>query len=533
MATNLAPGSAYKGHKLLPTVIPSHTLPDIKTDTIIIGVCGVPLKEANPIDSDGWFISDFCAFNYLLKGLGSKQIWISAVSEQDLLHLIEQNPVLGPGFLHGNPSNDRKIVFNKDLVQREELTPFTVCKPSDIIAKVISEIKLACSLAKQTTPPKSIIVLLFGHGVHTLGICLEYADPEEKKKMEDCCLTITHLKSSISPEIPVTLVTTACHSGEWAISPDLNMTILTAAGDMLSEPTTTEQEEPKRYSYSWDNSTSIGRACGSVFASMLINTLTDSASPLLEGVPPEVTHKSLQPSKTTDIQTKTFNEFCWSIVRTLGENTTDEGHEFRFAAQDDDWTHCWLGRTGIPLSYFQQRWDNAPIYKATSNILCAATGSSYHGDAVADRISAQTLRPDEHSENFLRRAMQKKAAMLANSCPGDWHMSPNGLYRGFLRDYSTGETRNLDFEDFVIDIMLFRLQTAELVDTIVVNLKLSQPFGQACLQWDRQRWFRELHMKNKDGYKYWATILRCMRVEGLSGEKVLVKEMALIVVIII
>ncbi|KAJ5203454.1 hypothetical protein N7449_005533 [Penicillium cf. viridicatum] len=65
---------------------------------------------------------------------------------------------------------------------------------------------------------------------------------------------------------------TACYSGGWTTSPDLNQTTIAGAGDGKAEAT----------SHSWNESPSIGRLCGSVFASTLFKTLSSAASPLLE-----------------------------------------------------------------------------------------------------------------------------------------------------------------------------------------------------------------------------------------------------------
>lgn len=71
-------------------------------------------------------MSDFCAMNYLLKGIGTKQTWVTASSEASFLHFFDAHPEFQPGFLHGNPYQDRKVVFSKSLIENDELTPFTV-----------------------------------------------------------------------------------------------------------------------------------------------------------------------------------------------------------------------------------------------------------------------------------------------------------------------------------------------------------------------------------------------------------------------
>ncbi len=95
-------------------------------------------KRASPVGLDGWTLSDFCAMNYLLKGLGSRQEWFSTISEARLIHLIKTDVEFQPGLLHGNPCKDRKIVFNADLVDRGELTPWTVVKSATIISALLS-----------------------------------------------------------------------------------------------------------------------------------------------------------------------------------------------------------------------------------------------------------------------------------------------------------------------------------------------------------------------------------------------------------
>lgn len=102
MSSNLAQSAIFKGHSSLQDPIPSHAIPDTPSNAIIIGVCGVSGESAHPLE-DGWFLSDFCAFNYLLKGVGRRQFWINPTSKSRLLHLIGTDPEYQPGILHGNP----------------------------------------------------------------------------------------------------------------------------------------------------------------------------------------------------------------------------------------------------------------------------------------------------------------------------------------------------------------------------------------------------------------------------------------------
>src|ERR1700728_3776145 len=94
---------ALKGAQGQPEFI-THTVPDIREDAIILAVCGVPnIDEADPED-DGWFFSDFFAFNYLLRRLRTSQVWIACVRPQDLVRKYGE-------YLHGNPYSERKVIL--------------------------------------------------------------------------------------------------------------------------------------------------------------------------------------------------------------------------------------------------------------------------------------------------------------------------------------------------------------------------------------------------------------------------------------
>lgn len=74
------PGGAYRGSPV-PLSIPSYTMPHVSHDTIILAATHPTHQQSDPRD-DGFFISDFYAFNYLLKGLGKSQTWLTkAVSK--------------------------------------------------------------------------------------------------------------------------------------------------------------------------------------------------------------------------------------------------------------------------------------------------------------------------------------------------------------------------------------------------------------------------------------------------------------------
>lgn len=109
------------------------------------------------------------------------------------------------------------------------------------------------------------------------------------------------------------------------ITPGFNINIATAAPSEI--PT----------------SKSVGRVCGSVFASATISALTAATSPLISidntdtNPQGEDAKESIQPSTPNPIQTKTYNEFC----RSIWDAVTEQGFSrlpgnFSFSCQEDD-----------------------------------------------------------------------------------------------------------------------------------------------------------------------------------------------------
>lgn len=58
----------------------------------------------------------------------------------------------------------------------------------------------------------------------------------------------------------ISLLTTSCISGSWAMAPSLNISAMTAVG-------------PEETSVSWRKSKSVGRFCGSIYATAVLQAL--------------------------------------------------------------------------------------------------------------------------------------------------------------------------------------------------------------------------------------------------------------------
>lgn len=294
----------------------SHTVPDVHPNTRIIGVCGildVPIdniasfmpgleqstgtSQKSSVDNtaspilDGWFFSDFFLFNLLLKGLGSYQAWYTGESPRHLLKSYGKK--YAPGYVHGNPWQNKKVVLSEEIITGEQLTACTVIDGEKLLDVVCADIKKQCDIARSSG--ESVLILMFGHGNHdTHGIHIGAESPFEDIK--DTLKTID-FQGLTGREVNVTLLTTSCYSGGWSINPNINASVMaTAAPDHLSE--------------SWPESVSVGRLSGSIFASAVIKTLAAPESPLLE-------EKVKSQKLKTQEQERTYLEFTKEIHQSL------------------------------------------------------------------------------------------------------------------------------------------------------------------------------------------------------------------------
>ncbi|KAI2721018.1 hypothetical protein CBS147332_4258 [Penicillium roqueforti] len=390
----LVKGGHMRSPSDLPATFTSSTVPYVYENTIILAATHPSINSAHLL-RDGWFISDFYIFNYLLKGQGQKQT---------------------------NPYEERKTCLDRDILDQDQLTPVTVVRSNEMIDRFLLEAMLASDLAKRTDAP---LLLIFCHGLPNYHLCLN--DSNESKG-----LSILALKAVLEPGARVTLVTTAYYSGGWATTPELNITSMTAAGGLHTNP---DEELHKGLSNAWGASLSVGRTCGSIFASTQFQTLSSATSPLLDARESSNSSDqlSLQPEEPNDQQTLSYNSFCQSVLDTCQNSVTRLGNRqcFTFSAQDDRWEYSWTGRTGIPLAHFECRWKQMKPYPYTGPEDIRALRNQDPGNAtftVSDPNKVggvHTTRDSEIIENITALIAQYRikemARMFHATYRGDWN----------------------------------------------------------------------------------------------------------------
>lgn len=202
------------------TSFTTHTPPDITKHTRIVGVLGIEQKGASPQD-DGWFLSDFAAFHYLLRPFTTAQTWLHCL---DLDALVDEHKQ----YLHGNPFLERTVVLDQSLLDAAKDSskghPMTQVKAPKLKVEFTKAVREQCQRASTANPPENVLILMFGHGdTKSKGIQLGAGD-RGLLKMQQFGDIFKGLM------VNVTLLTTACYSGGWTCNPNLNISTLTAAG---------------------------------------------------------------------------------------------------------------------------------------------------------------------------------------------------------------------------------------------------------------------------------------------------------------
>ena len=489
---SLVPGGHLEDAQLPLTYI-SQTPPAIHPGSYILAVVSTPVSD---LPSDDWFLSDFYAFNYLFNGLGSEQKWLTVADPRAVLKKIGRRyeESYGEMLLHGNPYQDRRVVLSEDLLNNKQLTPPTIVKKGTLTDRFLEEAKASSEAARKKDVP--LVILAFCHGIPNQLLMLDNKHG----------LSATILKGYLEPGTQVTFITTACYSGGWVVNPDFRDTVIAAAAE-------------KRVSIAWTQSDSLGRTCGSIFVSSLIDTLTSTTTPLIEQTKESGSGEAgatqrkqisseLQPDSPNDLQTSTYNTFChtiWDSCKSL--TRLHPHHSFSFSAKYDQWDHSWSGLTGIPVGYYKERWEKLAIVKyrgseerksnmdqdpnnpgfllTTPN--APTGGAEFTGEITGDLI--ENMRNDD--------IRQTARIFLEHACPTDWQKGRGVGLASLLRSCAEGKRPNVipnpDPYSFwerveVMAAIQYRWNLSLFCDNIVKTHGLPVPSGKDCLFWNDWAW---------------------------------------------
>ncbi|KAJ4287310.1 hypothetical protein N0V90_012708 [Kalmusia sp. IMI 367209] len=471
---------------LNPAILVSHVATQDVENSRVVAVCGIPRWKGSPED-DGWFFSDFFAFKHILSGLGVSQTWIATVSAKQLVQEYGE-------YLHGNPYRDRKVVLNKEMVSQGFASDIMVVPEEGLYDRYLKQLELEASEAKERH--QSLLILIFAHGSE-FGEGGGFWLGEEGSKLVER----SKFRSIIHEGLPTTVISTACFSGEWAVDQKMEASAFTAAG-------------PDEESSSWNGSPSIGRYCGSIYASSLLAAWrkeVNSAQNIKQDI------SSPTDKKDTEATFYSFTGAVWDSLYSLDKFASV--HDIRFSAQNDDWSSGWSKRLGFPALAvnFEQKWDSLITVKANPSF----AGSSLNREVsppVEDQGSFATGRLDVKfgSIQSARNHVGAIGKIYLRNFPGPDNVASNTTLHGRLRRVlNNKEQLDFDFLETVYRPLLFRLGLSNLATTLLLQAGIPLPHNRACSELDMPEF---IGWAKKHSEKKFSFVLGKMRTASILPE---------------
>ncbi|KAL8902802.1 MAG: hypothetical protein Q9207_004375 [Kuettlingeria erythrocarpa] len=482
-------GGAIKNPALLEKVFISHTVPDVQPDTRILAVCGITDCEddADP-SNDGWFLSDFYAFNFLLRNEGAAQSWMTTENPSQLIEKYHE-------YLHGSQLQTRKAVLDNDILTENPPHHLKLFPRDALLANFLSAVKAECDVARELDQP--VLVLLFGHGDQTSKGVYLGVDPSGPKPTYPL-LEMEAFREAMGVGVAVTVVSTACFSGGWAVNPRLNATTLAGAAPGLSKV------DPKYItgvSESWTASESLSRSCGSIYATAIIKALTSEDVPFLEERATAESSKEADDRASENDRASTYGRFCENLYRILFTQVDNWAavHDIRFSAQDDEWGMEWKRRTGLPLSHYAAKWETLrevlPDPSVTTSASRDPTKLAVQTDESDVRRGAFGSREHSSTESntlvpfpSLRSLVLHQAMMYMASFPGWDTLAPNVSLHNGITILRKGKPLSLSRLQRIHEIVDFRMELMKAADHYVDALGIPRPGGKRCSEWDIAAW---------------------------------------------
>ncbi|KAJ5684485.1 uncharacterized protein N7477_000830 [Penicillium maclennaniae] len=290
----------------------THCPPDLPSRHRVLALLGTTdIGDVASPSEDGWFVSDFYLFHYLLSPafprllVAPNQIWLTSEDPVTLVAKYHE-------YLHGDSNGDRRAVLDSqrlpDILKAGNLRVV----PRDILLERYLN-TLQEQAAEAAHLQEHLVLLIFGHGSPTHGV-----------EVGGSILRLGDLRRVLRNRSQVTLFTTSCYSGGWLVQPDigqhqLNGTAITAAG-------------PRSLSSSWPLSGSVGRASGSLAASAVVRCLIDAEDEIQEIM-----------DHPTYIQLAKSVYDCVKGMGMLGDR-----QKIHFSAENDEWETSYQTRLVPP-----------------------------------------------------------------------------------------------------------------------------------------------------------------------------------------
>ncbi|KAJ1707381.1 hypothetical protein G4B11_008311 [Aspergillus flavus] len=297
----------------------THCPPDLPPRHRVLALLGTTdIGNAASPNEDGWFVSDFYLFHYLLSPLfprSPNQIWLTCEDPKTLVEKYQE-------YLHGDADGERRVVLdNERLASILQAGNIRVVPRTILLERYLNTLREQA--AEAARHEEHLVLLIMGHGTTDYDV-----------EVGGSILHMKDIRRVLRNKCQVTLFITSCYSGGWLVLPDfgqqpLNITAIAAAG-------------PEDEASSLPLSASVGRASGSLAASAVLRCLIDAEDEIKERM-----------EHPTYIQLAKSVYDCVKGMGMLG----DAQHIY-FSAENDEWEMSYQPRLGLPLMSYKEKWQS-------------------------------------------------------------------------------------------------------------------------------------------------------------------------------
>lgn len=455
---------------------------NITQNTHIVGLCGandytyspisanVAPKHASDPSIDGWMVSDFYLLHHLFRGVGSTQNWLTCLDPQELIRRHGE-------YAHGNPYRPRQVAL--DSHQLPDASTLQVVAPEQLLTKFLEVFRTVCRAARKKEEP--VLLCLFAHG-DDLTYGVEIGGIEKDGPL----LYTADIAKIVSENagLDLCVLLTSCFSGGWVTVSDFKdssarstATIATAAG-------------PTVQSESWPQSTSLGRVCGSIYVSALLNVLESEGA------------RATVDDQSTTMSTEEFARAITSELLDVLDPRFGTQHDHRFEVQGNQWSDPYPLRTGIPRSGYHAKLKElrtipgrplADIRKDRSR-----TNEEVDKWDLANPTASHAVMAASNyggSMRAVKRAITKKAIQYINTSPGRDSLANNHHAHALIRQcINNPESLIEDAWSEIWELLHYRMGVVSLVEKLIAVLGLKAPKPG---KWDYQQWLNDASKTKK------------------------------------
>ena len=265
--------------------------------------------------------------------------------------------------------------------------------------------------------------------------------------------------------------------------------------------TTMSAGGPNEDSLSWAASASLGRMCGSIWASAVLPALfkepTSNSTEKADEILPENANE----------QRETFSSFCRSLFEYPFKKVDRKAieHEITFSAQDDEWGMVWTDRTGLPSADYCKRYDQLEDYPISfqehpelnrnPEMLRLLDGNeSFAGAGTDAKESSGTKRSSMTRKRSLQTAFGGSAEAFASavaaiakdymeSHPGPDSSGSNTGIHGAAKLCISGKTKESRELFWLLHCLHYRSRLMDLADIYAAKISPSSK-SPSCAEWD-------------------------------------------------